>query len=149
MLCPYCNNEETKVTDKRDNESVTRRRRECLKCGKRFTTYERIEMNLSVLKKDGSKEKFDRKKLHGGVFKCLEKRKFEEDEIDNIVDKIEAKIYKMTKDKDIESKKIGEIVMSELKKVDKVAYMRFAAVYKGFDTLDDFENELKEIKNGK
>jgi transcriptional repressor NrdR len=148
MLCPYCNNEETKVMDKRDNDAVTRRRRECLKCGKRFTTFERIEMNLYVLKKDGSKEKFNREKLKSGVFKCLEKRNFNSDEIENILNKIEAKIYKYAKDKDIETKKIGEIVMSELKKVDKVSYIRFAAVYKGFDTLDDFEAELKEIKNG-
>lgn len=149
MLCPYCGNEETKVTDKRDNDSVTRRRRECLKCGKRFTTYERIEINLSVLKKDGSKEKFNRAKLESGVFKCLEKRNFDQDGIENIIDKIESKIYKFAKDKDIESRKIGELVMSELKKVDKVAYMRFAAVYKGFKTLTDFENELKELENGK
>ena len=146
MLCPYCNNEETKVIDKRDNDAVARRRRECLSCGKRFTTYERIEMNLSVIKKDGSKEKFDRKKLFSGVFKCLEKREFNEDEIEDIVNKIEAKIYKFAKDKDIETKKIGQIVMTELKKFDKIAYMRFAAVYKGFDTLEDFQKELEEIK---
>lgn len=149
MLCPYCNNEDTRVTDKRDNDSVTRRRRECLKCSKRFTTYERIEMNLYVLKKDGSKEKFDGKKLYSGISKCLEKRKFEDEEVSNIVDKIESKIYKFAKDKDIESKKIGEIVMSELKKIDKVAYLRFSAVYKGFESLEDFEKELEELKNGK
>ncbi len=150
MLCPYCNHTETKVVDKRDNESVSRRRRECLKCGKRFTTYERIELNLSVIKKDGTKEKFDRKKLYSGVSKCLEKRKFDTEEIDSVTNKIESRIYRLAKDKGIETKRIGQIVMSELKKVDKIAYLRFAAVYKEFETLNDFENELKELNsNGK
>ncbi len=150
MLCPYCNQEETKVTDKRDNESVTRRRRECLRCNKRFTTYERIELNLSVIKKNGSKERFDRKKLYNGVAKCLEKRQLDTEEIDSVINKLESKIYRFAKDKDIETKKIGRIVMSELKKVDKIAYIRFAAVYKEFDSLADFEDELKGLKsNGK
>ena len=147
MLCPYCNKEETKVTDKRDNESVTRRRRECLKCGKRFTTYERIELNLCVIKKNGSKEKFDSKKLYNGISKCLEKRQFDSEEIDGVVNRLEAKIYRFAKDKNIETKKIGEIIMSELKKVDKIAYMRFAAVYKEFETLKDFEEELRGLKS--
>ncbi len=146
MLCPYCNNEETKVTDKRDNSSVARRRRECLSCGKRFTTYERIEMNLNVIKKNGSKQKFERDKLFDGVSKALEKRGFESDEIESVVDKIEMKIYKMSKGDDIATKKIGEAVMAQLKKVDKIAYMRFAAVYKEFDTLDDFEEEIGGLK---
>jgi len=145
MLCPYCNNEETKVTDKRDNGSVARRRRECLSCGKRFTTYERIEMNLNVIKKDGSKQKFDRDKLSRGIFKALEKRGFESDEIGSVVDKVEMRVYKVSRGDDVESKKIGEIVMAELKKVDKVAYMRFAAVYKEFESIDDFEKEIRGL----
>ncbi len=146
MECPYCSHNETKVTDKRDNSSVARRRRECLSCGKRFTTYERIEMNLSVVKKGGAKQKFDREKLHVGVFKVMEKRGFDSDEIDNVVDSIEMKIYKISKGGDITSKKIGDLVMTHLKKVDPVAYMRFAAVYKEFETLNDFEEEIRGLK---
>jgi transcriptional repressor NrdR len=146
MECPYCSHDETKVTDKRDNSSVARRRRECLGCGKRFTTYERIEMNLNVVKKNGVRQKFDREKLHAGVFKVMEKRGFESEEIDDVVDSIEMKIYKISKDGDIQSKKIGDLVMAQLKRVDKVAYMRFAAVYKEFETLDDFEEEIRGLK---
>ena len=146
MICPYCNQEETKVIDKRDNESITRRRRECLKCGKRFTTYEKIELGLYVLKKDGRKEKFSRDKLEKGVTLCVEKRNFSPEEIEEIVDKIESRVYRNAKDKDISTTKVGEIVMAELKKIDKVAYMRFAAVYKEINTLEDFEKEIKELK---
>lgn len=146
MLCPYCNHADTKVTDKRDNDSVTRRRRECLKCGKRFTTYERIELGLWVIKKDNQKQKFNHEKIRAGIKKVTEKRNFNEDEIDNLVDKIITRVYRFAKDKDIDSKKIGEIVMAELKKVDKIAYMRFAAVYKEFDSLEDFEKEIGGLK---
>lgn len=145
MRCPYCNSEETKVTDKRDSESVTRRRRECLKCGKRFTTYERVELDLYVLKKDGSREKFDRAKLFRGVEKNLEKRPFTGEEINAIVDNIEARVYRFAKDKDIKSSKIGDIVMAELKKVDKVAYVRFACVYREFADLDELSGEIKKL----
>ncbi|MAG39990.1 transcriptional regulator NrdR [Candidatus Pacearchaeota archaeon] len=146
MICPYCNNPETKVIDKRDNESVTRRRRECLKCGKRFTTYERIELGLWVVKKEGYKEKFSIEKIEKGVSLCMNKRSFTPEETEDIVSKIEARVYRAAKDKDIPTSKIGEIVMAELKKVDKVAYMRFAAVYKEMDSLEDFEKEIKELK---
>lgn len=145
MKCPYCFNEETKVTDKRDNEGFTRRRRECLKCEKRFTTYERVELDLSVIKKDGSREKFKRDKLFHGIEKNLEKRPFSTEEVDEIVNDIEARIYRSAKDKDIKSSKIGQIVMEKLKKVDKVAYIRFAAVYREFADLDDFKDEIKKI----
>jgi transcriptional repressor NrdR len=146
MLCPYCNNEETKVTDKRDHASVTRRRRECLKCEKRFTTYERVELDLSVIKKDGRREKFNRDKLLLGVAKNLEKRPFTGEQIDAIVDDIEARVYRVAKDKDIKSTKVGEIVMDKLKKVDKVAYIRFAAVYRDFADIDEFKDEIKKLK---
>jgi transcriptional repressor NrdR len=146
MLCPYCNNQETKVLDKRDNESVTRRRRECLKCSKRFTTYEKIELGLFVIKKDGQKEKFNRDKITKGITLCIEKRNLTPEEIEDLIGKIEARVYRSAKDKDIATSKIGEIVMAELKKVDKVSYMRFAAVYKNLDSLEEFENEIKELK---
>ena len=146
MQCPYCNHEETKVTDKRDSGSVSRRRRECLKCGKRFTTYERVEIDLSVVKKDGRRERFSRDKLFRGVEKCLEKRKFNEEEMEEIVSDIESRIYRIAKDKDVKSSKIGEAVMSKLRKVDKVSYLRFAAVYKHFDTVDNFKEEIDSLK---
>jgi len=146
MLCPYCTASETKVTDKRDNGSVARRRRECLKCGKRFTTYERVELDLSIVKKDGRREKFDRAKLHEGIAKNLEKRSFSDEEIDKIVDDVEANVYRVAKDKDIKSSRVGEIVMNKLKKVDKVAYVRFAAVYRDFADIDEFRDELKKLK---
>jgi len=146
MLCPYCNAAETKVTNKRDAGSVARRRRECLKCGKRFTTYERVELDLSVIKKDGRRQKFSRDKLFDGLIKSLEKRPFTGDEIDKLVDDIVANVYRVAKDKDIKSSRIGEIVMNKLKKVDKVAYIRFAAVYRDFADIDEFKDELKKLK---
>lgn len=146
MLCPYCNSEETKVTDKRDSQAVTRRRRECLKCGKRFTTYERVEQDLSVIKKDGTRQQFNRDKILKGVEKAFEKRPITSEKIDKIVDEIEAQINRNAKGKDISSSKIGAIVMSKLKKVDKIAYIRFASVYREFADLDDFKEELKKLK---
>ncbi len=146
MLCPYCNNPETKVIDKRDNESVTRRRRECLKCNKRFTTYEKIDLGLFVVKKDGHREKFNIEKIAKGISLCIDKRNFTPEETEDLISKVEARVYRTAKDKDIATSKIGEIVMAEIKKVDKVAYMRFAAVYKNMDSLDEFEKEIKELK---
>ncbi len=146
MLCPYCNASETKVTDKRDSGGETRRRRECLRCSKRFTTYERVELDLNVIKKDGKREKFSRCKLHEGIAKNLEKRPFSSAEIDDVVNDVEAQVYRIAKDKDIPSSKIGEIVMRKLKKIDKVAYIRFAAVYRDFADIEDFRNELKNLK---
>ena len=146
MRCPYCTAEETKVTDKRGAGSVARRRRECLKCGKRFTTYERVELDLNVIKKDGRRQKFNRDKLSDGVVKNLEKRPFTTGQVDEIVDEIEARVYRVAKDKDIKSSKIGEIVMDKLKKVDKVAYIRFAAVYRDFADINEFRDEIKKLK---
>jgi len=146
MKCPYCNNNETKVTDKRDSGTESRRRRECLKCGKRFTTYERVELDLNVVKKNGARQKFSRDKLYVGVAKNLEKRPFTTEQINEIVDEIEAQVYRVAKDKDIQSAKIGEIVMRKLKKVDKVAYVRFAAVYRDFADIEDFKEEIKNLK---
>jgi transcriptional repressor NrdR len=145
MQCPYCCHDETKVTDKRDNISITRRRRECLKCQKRFTTFERVELDLSVIKKDGKREKFERDKVYRGVEKNLEKRPFTTQQVEEIVNDIEARVYRAAKDKDIKSSKIGQIVMDKLKKIDKVAYIRFAAVYRDFADLEDFQEEIKKI----
>ena len=146
MRCPYCTADETKVTDKRDSGSVARRRRECLKCGKRFTTYERVELDLSVIKKDGRREKFNRDKLFRGISKNLEKRPFTTEQIEELVNCVEARVYRIAKDKDIKSSRIGEMVMDKLRKVDKVAYIRFAAVYRDFADIDEFKDELKKLK---
>lgn len=146
MICPYCQNRETKVTNKRDSEAMIRRRRECLKCGKRFTTFERIELDLSVIKKDGTRQKFDRDKLKKGIEKSLEKRPFDSNKIDDIVNEVEAKIYRVAKDKDIPTAKVGEIIMDKLKKTDKIAYIRFASVYREFADIEDFKKELRELR---
>ena len=146
MLCPYCNAAETKVTDKRDSGSVARRRRECLKCQKRFTTYERVELDLNVVKKDGRRQKFSREKLFEGFDKNLQKRPFTTEQIEAIVDEVEAKIYRIAKDKDIRSSKIGELVMSKLRRVDKVAYIRFAAVYRDFEDIEEFKDEINKLE---
>ena len=145
MKCLYCG-KETRVTDKRESPEGTRRRRECLKCKKRFTTYERVEnLNLTVIKKDGRKETFDREKLKAGLLKAFEKRPVTLEKIDEIVNKIEICLRKL-KTNEIESKNIGERVIKELKKVDDVAYLRFASVYKNFKDCRDFEKEMKEVK---
>lgn len=145
MSCPYCNNQETKVTDKRDSDGITRRRRECLKCGKRFTTYERVEWDLNVIKKDGGRQKFNRDKLKDGVEKAFEKRPITTEKLDAAIVDIEARIFRSSKDKEIKSEKIGQIIMDKIKKMDKVAYIRFASVYKDFQDVSDFKKEIKEV----
>ena len=149
MRCPYCSNEESRVIDKRDAADVgyIRRRRECLNsdCSKRFTTYERIEdIGISVVKKDGSRESFDRNKILGGMLKACEKRPIPREKIEEMVDDIEASLraYPST---EIDSKVIGEMVIKKLKSTDKVAYIRFASVYKEFDDLDSFKKELEKL----
>lgn len=144
MRCPYCGNAETKVTDKRDSEDgATRRRRECLKCKKRFTSYERPDVEIIIVKKDNRRENYDRNKLLSGIKKACEKRPISMERIEMLVDEIEDKLRK--KGKEVESKLIGEMVMNALKKIDKVAYIRFASVYKQFQDLADFRNVMKEI----
>lgn len=146
MLCPYCTNPNTKVTDKRDSQGITRRRRECLKCVKRFTTYERVELELNVIKKDGRREKFNREKLKAGIVKAFEKRPVSSEKIDKLIDEIEARIYRTAKGKEIKTSRVGEIVMDKLKRVDKIAYIRFASVYREFEDVDEFKEELKKLK---
>jgi transcriptional repressor NrdR len=145
MKCIFCNGE-TKVTDKRDSEGETRRRRECLKCRKRFTTYERVEEpNFIVIKKDKSREPFSREKLKAGILKACEKRPVETEKIERVLNEIERKLRNKLKGKEVESKKIGELLIKELKKLDKVAYIRFASVYRDFKDLSDFKKELKSL----
>lgn len=151
MRCPYCLSPEIKVVDKRDDEenSIIRRRRECLKCEKRFTTYERVEaFELAVIKKDGRKEQFSREKLLSGVQKACEKRPIDEGRIERIVDDIESDLRNQ-EETEIPSRFIGELVMKKLKKMDKVAYIRFASVYREFGDLETFEKELRELKKMK
>lgn len=152
MKCPYCSHFDTAVLDSRDNEELSsiRRRRECLKCEKRFTTYERIEMiDLVIIKKDGSRENFDRDKLLSGFRKATEKRPVRTEDIENAVDSIERELRR--KDTiEITSKTVGEIVMRKLKALDKVAYIRFASVYRSFEDVESFEEEIKNLtKAGK
>ncbi len=146
MKCPFCSNEDTKVLDSRETEdlSVTRRRRECLKCEARFTTYERIELNIRVIKKNGASQQFDRQKIISGLEKSCEKREITQEQIETIASKIESYIMKHGL-KEIKSNKIGSIIMKELKKIDKVAYIRFASVYKDFTDLESFKEELIKL----
>ena len=146
MQCPYCNYKESKVIDSRhtDLKSI-RRRRECESCKKRFTTYEKIETTpLMVIKKDNSREYFDREKIKYGLLKACEKRPVSIDEIESIVVHIENEINKCFIE-EIETKKIGEMVMDKLKELDEVAYVRFASVYRKFKDINTFVNELKSI----
>jgi len=147
MRCPYCNNDNNKVVDKRetDNGIVTRRRRECLSCNKRFTTYERIELvNLFILKKDGKRELFDPIKLEKGILRSCMKRPVSHGQVQNIVKEIELMLRNRSKT-EIPSKNIGTMVLTRLKKIDKVAYIRFASVYRDFTDIEEFETELKKI----
>lgn len=146
MLCPYCEHKESKVLDSRHIDSGSiRRRRECEKCKKRFTTYEKIEMiPVMVIKKDGRRESFDRDKIKFGLIRSCEKRPVSVATIENLVDSIETEINKMFLD-EIESQKVGEMVMERLKEVDEVAYVRFASVYRQFKDLNTFVNELENI----
>ncbi len=144
MKCPYCLSEESKVTNKRGSPGGIRRRRECLKCKKRFTTYERIEReDFYVVKKDGRREKFSREKLEHGIDKAFEKRPVPKEKIDNMITEIEEQVRK--KGKEVKSSFIGELTMKKIKKLDHVAYIRFASVYRDFQDIKDFKEELKEL----
>ena len=147
MKCPYCGSTESEVVETRASEDVDtiRRRRECLKCEKRFTTYERIEnVNLVVIKKDGKREQFDRDKLKRGIVRSCEKTAVSMEEIEKIVTEIEREL-RGADSVEIESKKIGQMVASRLKKIDKVAYIRFSSVFKRFVDIEDFEEEVKRL----
>ena len=147
MKCPYCGFSESKVIDSRptDEGERIRRRRECLQCQKRFTTYEVVEtLPITVVKKDQSREQFDREKLLSGIRYACVKRPISIDVLEKLADDIESALQN-TLDREVTSKKIGELVMAELKKIDRVAYIRFASVYRHFQDVDNFEEEIKNI----
>lgn len=146
MECIYCSNKTSKVTDKREAPQGIRRRRECLKCKKRFTTYERImQHDFYIIKKDKRREKFDKEKFENGIVKAFEKRPISKEKIDKMINEIEEQLRKKGK-KEIKSSVIGEIIMRKIKKLDNVAYIRFASVYRNFQDVKDFRKELKELK---
>lgn len=147
MKCPYCSYKEDKVVDSRSTaeDSAVRRRRECLKCGKRFTTYEYIEeVALMVIKKDGRREPFDRKKILAGIIRACEKRPVGMEKMEEIITQVERAIQKKS-DREVSSSRIGELVMERLKALDDVAYVRFASVYRQFKDVGQFMEELKDI----
>lgn len=146
MKCPYCSHQSSKVTNKRNLPEEIRRRRECLKCKKRFTTYERIEKSdLWVIKKDGSRQKFQREKLERGIERAFEKRPVSQEKIQKIINEIEEELRKKG-EKEVKSSTIGEIVMKKIKAVDNIAYIRFASVYRDFKDIKDFNREIKSLK---
>ncbi len=148
MQCPYCAHPESKVVETREaTEGETRRRRECEKCQKRFTTYECVEsLDLVVIKKNGSKEKFDKSKVLRGVLTACSKRSIPLDKIEKLVNGIEASLRKRST-VEIPSRLIGELVMKKLKTLDKIAYIRFASVYQDFDSISAFEQEVKSLRD--
>ncbi|MGC8699644.1 MAG: transcriptional regulator NrdR [Candidatus Micrarchaeia archaeon] len=151
MRCPYCNSPNTKVIDSRyvPADNSIRRRRICNACKRRFTTYERVyKAEITVIKRSGMREPFDRNKVLNGILKACEKRPISREKMDEIADKIERKLIAQGK-KEVTSKKIGEMVMNELFKIDPVAYIRFASVYNNFDTPDEFRKIATLIKKGK
>lgn len=149
MKCPYCGSKETEVVETRDSEDLEtiRRRRACVKCEKRFTTYERVEnINLVVIKKDGRREQFNRDKLKNGIIRSCEKTTVSIDDIDRIVTEVEMELRSDT-GVEVESKRIGQMVSAKLKKLDKIAYIRFSSVFKRFVDIEDFEKEVKKLIN--
>ena len=147
MRCPYCSYSESKVIDSRPAEEGTtiRRRRECLSCGKRFTTYEIMErLPLLVIKRDGSRQSFDRTKLINGMVKACEKRPVRVDEIEHIADEIEQELQSSL-EREVSSVQIGEMIMDRLKDLDQVAYVRFASVYRQFKDINTFLEELNKL----
>ena len=147
MRCPYCSFSESKVIDSRPAEEGTtiRRRRECLSCGKRFTTYEIMErLPLLVIKRDGSRQSFDRMKVIGGMVKACEKRPVPVDEIERVADEIEQELQSSL-EREVSSAQIGEMIMDRLKDMDQVAYVRFASVYRQFKDINTFLEELNKL----
>lgn len=147
MRCPFCDNEDTKVIDSRpiDDGKAIRRRRECEKCGKRFTTYEKVETTIiMIIKKDGSRQAFDRDKLMNGIIKACEKRPVALADIERVVDSIERGLNNMM-EKEVKSTFLGELVMEQLKDLDEVAYVRFASVYRSFKDVNTFIKEIEAL----
>ena len=147
MKCPFCGHDDSKVVDSRPTDEGTsiRRRRECLKCLKRFTTYETVErMPLMLVKRDGTRQPYDRQKLLGGLVKACEKRPVSLMQLEQIVDNVEQRVFSAL-ESEVSSKTIGELVMERLKPLDEVAYVRFASVYRQFADVESFFNELKKL----
>jgi transcriptional repressor NrdR len=145
MDCLYCGHPKSRVIDKRKSPEGIRRRRECLKCKKRFTTYEKIgKGDIWIIKKDGSREKFDREKLERGINRAFEKRPVSHENIDKMINEIEELLRKKGK-KEVKSSILGEVVMRKIKKIDDIAYVRFASVYKEFKNINDFKEAIREI----
>ncbi|APR06116.1 transcriptional regulator NrdR [Thauera chlorobenzoica] len=148
MKCPFCGDPNTQVTDTRENEDgdVVRRRRRCVKCDKRFTTYERIDLKMPhIVKRNGNRSEFDHTKLAGSMKLALRKRPVTMEAIEAAVDRIEAKLLSLG-EQEVPSEKVGELVMKELKKLDKVAYIRFASVYRNFADVDEFSEVIREVQ---
>lgn len=148
MKCPYCTNQDTAVIDSRetDDQTTIRRRRGCEACGKRFTTYERVEgIDLKVIKKDGAKEDFNREKLRRGIAKATWKRPVSMAQIEELIDEVEKKL-RLRDSTEVKSWEIGNLVINRLRKVDKLSYLLFASVYRDFDSIEDFECELQALK---
>lgn len=151
MKCPFCGHLGDKVVDSRESKEgeVIRRRRECLECGRRFTSYERIDqIPYMVVKKDGSRERFERQKLIAGLLKACEKRPVSVAALEEVADRVEATLHDRP-EKEIGTDEIGSSVMQELKRLDKVAYVRFASVYRHFRDINEFMSELKDLLNTK
>ncbi|MCI8516216.1 MAG: transcriptional repressor NrdR [Hungatella sp.] len=147
MKCPYCNEDDTKVIDSRpaDDNCSIRRRRQCERCGKRFTTYEKLEtMPLMVIKKDNSRETYDRSKIESGVIRSCHKRPVSTQQIDSMIEDIENRIFNL-EEKEVSTSVIGEMVMESLKDLDEVAYVRFASVYREFKDVNTFMEELGKL----
>lgn len=147
MKCPFCNESDTKVIDSRpaDDNSSIRRRRQCERCGKRFTTYEKLEtMPLMVIKKDRSREPYERSKIEEGIIHSCHKRPVSTQQINAVIDEIENQIFGM-EDKEVETSVIGELVMAKLKELDEVAYVRFASVYREFKDVNTFMEEIGKL----
>jgi transcriptional repressor NrdR len=147
MKCPFCNAESTQVTDTRENDEgdIIRRRRRCNDCDKRFTTYERIELKMpQVVKKNGSRAEFEREKLLSSMKLSLRKRPVTVESVEAALDRIESKLLALG-EREIPSEKLGELVMRELKKLDKVAYIRFASVYRNFEDAEEFSEAIREV----
>lgn len=146
MKCPFCNNKDTQVLESRTSEDGhgMRRRRECAKCGKRFTTYEEVKKSvLWIIKKDGKREPFDKEKVKRGILRSIEKRPVSLSLVDEVIDEVERELLKALKE-EVPSKVIGNIVLKKLKRIDKVAWLRFASVYLEFEDLEDFEKLISK-----
>ncbi len=148
MNCPFCGHTDTRVTDSRPDDDGIRRRRECLACGRRFSTLERVELGgIAVLKKDGRREEFDRAKIIAGVRKACEKRPIPSGAVEALADEVEQAVFALNR-AEVASADIGELVMARLKSLDHIAYIRFASVYRAFADVDELEQELEALKAG-